>query len=59
MKLIKEKKALPLTFKYIEFLKNKNLIKSKSNLRFYVECEKYHTEYLVRARPNKSLTRLL
>lgn len=57
--IIKEKNKLPLTFKYIEFSKNKTQIKSKSNLIFFVECERYQTEYLVRARPYKSLTRLL
>lgn len=58
-KLIKEKNILPLTFEYIEFTKNKIPTKSKSALRFYVTCEKYQTNYLVREKPYKSITRLL
>jgi hypothetical protein len=58
-KTIKEKNKLPLTFKYIEFKKSQVIVKSKSNLTFFVECEKFQTEYLVRSRPYKSITRLL
>lgn len=54
-----EKNKLPLTFKYIDLLDNKNSITSMSSLVFFVECEKYKTEYLVRAKPYKSITRLL
>lgn len=58
-KIIKEKNLLPLTFKYIEFSKKMVKVKSKSTLTFFVECEKFQTEYLIRARPYKSITRLL
>lgn len=54
-----EKNKLPLTFKYIEFSKNKAPIKKKSNLMFFLECNKYQTEFLVRERPYKPITRLL
>lgn len=56
---IKEKNKLPLTFKYIEFSKSKITVKSKSSLTFFVECEKYQTEYLFRSKPYKSISRLL
>lgn len=55
----KEKHKLPLTFKYIEFSKNKLSFKSKTKLTFFVECEDYQTEYLIRSRPCKPITRLL
>ncbi|KQT25907.1 hypothetical protein ASG22_04200 [Chryseobacterium sp. Leaf405] len=58
-KKIREKNKLPLTFKYVEFSKSKIIVKSKSNLTFFVECEKYQTEYLFRSKPYKSITRLL
>ncbi|KMQ68003.1 hypothetical protein ACM39_09025 [Chryseobacterium sp. FH2] len=58
-KISKEKNILPLIFKYIEFSKNKLPIKDKSKLTFFVECEKYQTEFLVRSKPYKSITRLL
>ncbi len=58
-KIIKERNKLPLTFKYTEFSKSKVPIKSKSSLTFFVECEKYQTEYLFRSKPYKSITRLV
>lgn len=58
-KIIKEKNTLPLTFKHIEFTKSQAIIKSRSSLTFFVECEKYQTEYLFRSRPYKSISRLL
>ncbi len=58
-KFIEEKNKLPLIFNYIEFKKSKIIIKNKSSLTFFLECEKYQTEYLVRSKPYKHITRLL
>lgn len=58
-KIIKEENKLPLTFKHLEFSKSKISIKSKSSITFFIECEKYQTEYLFRSKPYKPITRLL
>lgn len=56
-----ETNPLPLTFKYIETFKNK--VPSKDNKKedviYFIECHKYQTNFYVREKPVKSLTRLL
>lgn len=53
----KEKNKLPLTFKYIEELRTKKNNKNNSTGN-YVPCEKFQTDYLLREKLIKSLTRL-
>jgi hypothetical protein len=59
MKSIKEKHKLPLTFKYIEIFRGKNLGKLNSNTTYFLECEKYQTNFFVRLKPYKPLTKML
>lgn len=59
MKNFNEKHKLPLTFKYMEISKSKNIRKVNSNLKFYLECEKYQTDYHVRLKPYKPLVKML
>jgi len=56
---IKEKNKLPLIFNHIDFVKNKNLGKIDSNVTYFLENEKYQTDFYVRERPLKHLTRLI
>lgn len=59
-KLFKEEKnKLPLTFKFIEKFGTKESNKKDSISINYVKCETYQTDYLMRERPIKALTRLL
>ncbi len=58
-KKIKESNKLPLTFKYLEFSKSKLSSKSKVEFTYFVECEDFQTEYLVRAKPLKAIARML
>lgn len=54
-----EKNKLPLTFKYVEVSKNKNVGKLNSKIIYYLKCQKYQTDFLVRLHPFKPLTRML
>jgi hypothetical protein len=58
-KLYNEKNKLPLTFKYLEIFKTKNVSKIHSNMLYFVPSEKYHTEYHVREKPLKPLARII
>ncbi|MCS4305364.1 hypothetical protein M2372_004862 [Chryseobacterium sp. BIGb0232] len=59
-KLFKEEKnKLPLTFKFIEKLGSKKSNDKESISTNYIKCETYQTDYLMRERPIKALTRLL
>ena len=55
-----EKHTLPLTFKFIEPLNKRN---TKQNIReqiiYFVKCDKYQTDFFVREKPFKPLTRML
>ncbi len=57
--LYNEKHKLPLTFKYLEVFKTKNVSKIHSNMLYFKPSEKYQTEYHVREKPLKQLTRLI
>ncbi|GEJ46955.1 hypothetical protein CRS_35630 [Chryseobacterium sp. ON_d1] len=56
--IINEKNKLPLTFQYIEIVKKRRLL-IKSNISYYVECEKYGTGFYMKEKPVKSLVRML
>lgn len=58
-KKFKEKQKLPLTFKYIELFKSKNIVKLNSNITYYLQSEKYDTSFLSREKPLKHFTRML
>jgi len=58
-KMYHEKNKLPLTFKYIEIFKTKNVCKIHSNLLFFVKSKKYQSDYHVREKPLKALIRIL
>jgi hypothetical protein len=59
-KKFNEKNKLPLTFKYIEpFRENKNKRSKREDTIFFVSCEKYNTDFMVRTHPLKSLIRML
>ncbi|REC59338.1 hypothetical protein DRF65_26630 [Chryseobacterium pennae] len=59
-KLFKEEKnKLPLTFKFIEKLGSKKSNDKENISTNYIKCETYQTDYLMRERPIKALTRLL
>jgi len=58
--IIKEKHRLPLTFKYIETINKKSSDKiEKENIIYFIRCTKYQTDYYVREKPVKPLTRML
>lgn len=54
-----EKNKLPLTFKFIEKFGTKKSNDKNSISINYIKCELYQTDYLMRERPIKALTRLL
>ncbi|CAM3076202.1 hypothetical protein CHFL109739_16015 [Chryseobacterium flavum] len=54
--IAKEKHKLPLTYKYLEFVKNKTREKQTNST---IECEIYQTDQYVKLKPPKFLTRLL
>jgi hypothetical protein len=58
-KKIKEPHKLPLNFKYIDFIKSKVIIKNASEIRYFISCDTYATDYLEKTKPNKAITRLL
>lgn len=56
----KEKHKLPLTFKYMEVFRKKNTKKNYGeNVIYFIECKKYQTNFYVREKPVKHLTRML
>lgn len=59
MELYNEKNKLPLTIKYMEsFREQTNKTHNEYKVR-YVKCKKYQTDFLIREKPFKALTRLL
>ncbi|REC60316.1 hypothetical protein DRF65_21810 [Chryseobacterium pennae] len=57
--LYKEKNKLPLTFQYMDIFKITNSAKLDSNSFYYSICKKYQTDYYLREKPCKPLSRLL
>ncbi|UIR55010.1 hypothetical protein LZQ00_12040 [Sphingobacterium sp. SRCM116780] len=55
--IIKEKNKLPLTFEYMELYGGKSSNNSSSS--HYLKCSTYQTDYLLRTKPFKRLTRLI
>lgn len=55
----KEKHKLPLTFKYIEVIKNQNSAKKATDIIFYAKCKKYQTDFYAIEKPYKALIRML
>lgn len=58
-KIIDENKKLPLIFNYVATIKKQQTTKNVSSLRTYIECQKLQTDYLIRSKSYKSITRLL
>jgi hypothetical protein len=56
--LIEESNKLPLNFKYIEKFGSEKSKDLKSKI-FYVRCNKYQTDFLMRTTPFKAFTRML
>jgi hypothetical protein len=56
--LSEEKNKLPLNFKYINKLGSKKS-KELNKKIFYVECDKYQTDFMTRVTPFKAFTRML
>lgn len=52
----KEKKQLPLIYKYVEVVKNKT---RENPTAATIECEKYQTNRYVKLKPSKFLVRIL
>lgn len=50
---------LPLTFKYLETIKKKTPHKKNEEIIYFIACEKYGTQFYIREKPVKSVTRLL
>lgn len=59
--IIKEENKLPLTFEYMELYdgKSSNNLDSGSGSSLYLKCSTYQTDYLLRTKPFKRLTRLI
>jgi hypothetical protein len=55
----KEKHKLPLTFNYIELIRKTNTEKENKNIIYFISCKKYQTDFYVREKPFKPLTRML
>ena len=55
--MTKEKNKLPLTFKYIDVVKNKS--REIKHFSTTITCEKYQTNNHVKLKPYKFLTRLI
>ncbi|HBV17355.1 MAG TPA: hypothetical protein DEB71_18670 [Chryseobacterium carnipullorum] len=54
-----EKHKLPLTFKHITKFGSKTNVKPNSNTVYFLQSEKFHTDFYIREKPFKALTRLL
>lgn len=52
----REKKPLPLIYKYVEVVKNKT---RENPTSVTIECKKFQTDFYVRLKPNKFLVRIL
>ncbi|SDJ65271.1 hypothetical protein [Chryseobacterium jejuense] len=52
----KEKKHLPLIFKYVEVVKNKT---RQTPAGTTIDCKKFQTDFYVKLKPNKFLVRIL
>lgn len=57
--IFEEKNNLPLTFKYMEVISTKRIGVSRNNVIYYVKSKKYKTDFYVREKPTKFLTRLI
>lgn len=55
----KEKHKLPLTFKNVTKLKINVNEKRNSNTLYFLECERCQTNFYIREKPLKFLTRFL
>lgn len=55
--MTKEKHKLPLIYKHVEVVKNKT--REKKYLSNTISCEKYQTDFYVKLKPYKFLTRLI
>ncbi|KFE97283.1 hypothetical protein IX38_20785 [Chryseobacterium luteum] len=58
-KKFKEKNKLPLTLKYMECFRVNNPKIEDIYKNDYIVCKEYQTDFLMKAKPVKSLTRLL
>lgn len=56
---ISEDNKLPLTFDYIEFYQTKSSSNPKDNSPEKMSCDEFQTDFLVRSKPIKRLTRLI
>lgn len=54
---INELNKLPLTFKYLEEFKK--IRKNKKNVKYFIRCEQYNTNFFPREKPFKHLIRLI
>lgn len=57
--MFEEKNNLPLTFKYMEVIRTRRIAVSRNKITYYVKSKKYETDFYVREKPVKSLTRLI
>lgn len=57
--MFEEKNNLPLTFKYMEVIRTRRIGVSRNKITYYVKSKKYETDFYVREKPMKSLTRLI
>ncbi len=57
--IFEEKNNLPLTFKYMEVINTKRIGASRNKVTYYVKSKKYQTDFYVREKPAKFLTRLI
>ena len=57
--LFEGKNNLPLTFKYMEVIRTKRIGVSRNEIVYYVKSKKYQTDFYVREKPGKFLTRLI
>jgi len=58
--IYKEKNKLPLTFKYMEVFRKKNITKNYGeNVVYFIPCQKYQTNFYTRQKPLKPLIRML
>lgn len=57
--IIKEENKLPLTFEYMELYDGKSSNNLDSGSSLYLRCSTYQTDYLLRTKPFKRLTRMI
>lgn len=58
-KTLGEKHKLPLTFKSITKFGNKTNVPLNSNTIYFLETDKYRSNFYIREKPFKPLTRML